>query len=221
MKTIISLLAATGLFIPAQAMAYDAGDWLVRGRIINVAPNDHSGSLSINGADTGQQGVKVNSDTVPELDITYMLTPNWGLELILGYSQHKVRGEKTWAALGDVINTKVLPPTLTLQYHFRPHAQWRPYVGLGVNYTTFFDEKVPSSSALSSPSAKVDLDHSWGLAAQAGMDVALNSDWFVNFDVKYIDIDTTANFSGTAVGAAQIDADIDPWVWGVGVGRRF
>lgn len=221
MTKTLAILVAAGLIIPAQAMAYEAGDWLVRGRIIDIAPNDSSGSLSINGADTGQEGVRVNSDTVPELDITYMLTQNWGVELILGYSQHKVAGEKTWAALGDVINTKVLPPTLTLQYHFRPHSEWRPYVGLGVNYTTFFDEKVPSSSALSAPGAKVDLDHSWGLAAQAGIDVALNQDWFVNFDVKYIDIDTTAHFSGISVGTAEIDADIDPWVWGVGIGRRF
>lgn len=221
MKTIIATLVSASLFIPAQVFAYEAGDWLVRGRIIDVAPNDSSGSLTVNGGDSGQRGVSVNSDTVPELDITYMLTPNWGLELILGYSQHKVRGEKTWAGLGDVINTKVLPPTLTLQYHFRPQSTWRPYVGLGVNYTTFFDEKVPSSSALSAAGDSVSLDHSWGLAAQAGIDVALNQDWFVNLDLKYIDIDTTAHFSGTAVGTAEIDADIDPWVWGVGVGRRF
>ena len=62
---------------------------------------------------------------------------------------------------------------------------------------------------------------SWGLAAQAGVDIAINDDWFVNMDVKYIQMDTTAKFSNTAVGSAQISADIDPFVYAIGVGRRF
>ncbi|SFK04845.1 OmpW/AlkL family protein [Methylophaga sulfidovorans] len=217
-----ALLTTLGLStLAAPAMAYEAGDWLVRGRIINVNPNDDSGTLTLNGVDQGTKGVSVNSDTVPELDITYMLHKNWGVELILGYSNHTVKGEKSWSALGDVIDTKVLPPTLTLQYHFMPDSTIRPYVGAGINYTYFFDEEV-AGNVLDQPGAKVKLDSSWGLAAQAGVDVALNDDWFVNFDVKYIDIDTTAHFKNTAAAAsAKIDADIDPFVWGIGIGRRF
>ena len=217
-----ALLTTLGLStLAAPAMAYEAGDWLVRGRIINVNPNDDSGTLTLNGVDQGTKGVSVNSDTVPELDITYMLHKNWGVELILGYSNHTVKGEKSWSALGDVIDTKVLPPTLTLQYHFMPDSNIRPYVGAGINYTYFFDEEV-AGNVLDQSGAKVKLDSSWGLAAQAGVDVALNDDWFVNFDVKYIDIDTTAHFKNTgAAASAKIDADIDPFVWGIGIGRRF
>ena len=141
---ISSILLAAGIASPVSTvMAYEAGDWLIRGRVINVNPNDSSGTLSIGGVDQGTKGVKVDSDTVPELDITYMINRNWGVELILGYSEHTVTGEKSWAALGDVIDTKVLPPTLTLQYHFLPDSNIRPYIGAGVNYTYFFDEKVP------------------------------------------------------------------------------
>ena len=219
---ISSILLAAGLISPVSTvMAYEAGDWLIRGRVINVNPNDSSGTLSIGGVDQGTKGVKVDSDTVPELDITYMINRNWGVELILGYSEHTVTGEKSWAALGDVIDTKVLPPTLTLQYHFLPDSNIRPYIGAGVNYTYFFDEKVPSSSAISSPGDKVTLESSWGWAAQAGVDIAINQDWFINMDVKYLDIDTTASFKNIAVGSAKIDADIDPFVYGIGIGRRF
>lgn len=214
------MMTAMGLGAAAPAMAYEAGDWLVRGRIINVNPNDDSGNLYIGGVSTGSEGVKVNDDTVPELDITYMLSRNWGVELILGYSEHTVKAHKSWSALGDVIDSKVLPPTLTLQYHFLPDSTIRPYVGVGVNYTYFFDEEV-AGSVLDIPGAKVKLDSSWGLAAQAGVDIAINQDWFVNMDVKYIDIDTEAHFSGTPVGSAKITADIDPFVWGIGIGRRF
>jgi outer membrane protein len=227
-KLAIALLAATGFSaIATPAIAYEAGDWLVRGRIINVNPNDDSGSLVLgSGTDLGE-GVTVDSDTVPELDITYMIDRNWGVELILGYSEHTVTTHKTAGAvvatLGnrDVIDTKVLPPTLTLQYHFMPDSNIRPYIGAGVNYTYFFDEEVPSNSGVANAGDKVKLESSWGLAAQAGVDIAINDDWFVNLDVKYIQIDTTAKFSNTAVGSAQIDADIDPFVYGIGVGRRF
>ena len=229
-KTVFStamMTIALGLSA-SPVMAYDAGDWLVRGRVININPNDDSGQLYLNTGDSGYlgegKGVKVNSDTVPELDITYMLTKHWGLELILGYSEHTVKGKKSWGSLGDVIDTKVLPPTLTLQYHFLPDSTIRPYVGAGINYTHFFDEDV-AGNVLNVPGAKVKLDSSWGLALQAGVDVAINQDWFVNFDVKYIDIDTEAHFSDVLAAnsgiKAKINADIDPIVWGIGIGRRF
>lgn len=221
------MMTALGLGAAAPAMAYEAGDWLVRGRVINVNPNDDSGTLWTQGAGNLGEGVEVDSDTVPELDITYMINRNWGLELILGYSEHTVRTHKSAGAvvgsLGskDVIDTKVLPPTLTLQYHFLPDSNIRPYVGAGVNYTYFFDESVPSKSGVAAPGDKVSLESSWGLALQAGVDIAINEDWFVNMDVKYLDIDTTASFKNTVVGSAKIDADIDPFVWGIGIGRRF
>jgi outer membrane protein len=214
------LLAATAISgISTQAQAYEAGDWLVRGRLITIAPNHDSGQLYINGAGSGP-GVSVNDDTVPELDITYMYSRNWGVELILGYSEHTVKGEKNWAALGDVIDTKVLPPTVTLQYHFAPDSNIRPYVGVGVNYTYFFDEDV-AGAVLPAPGDSVKLDSSWGWAAQAGVDIAINKDWFVNLDVKYINIETEAHFSNIAVGSAKINAEINPTVWGIGIGRRF
>ncbi len=226
-KLAIALLAATGISaIATPAMAYEAGDWLVRGRVINVNPNDHSGDLFVTAAKSSVgKGVTVDDDTVPELDITYMLSPNWGVELILGYSEHDVdtvnpARNAAGVDLGQVIEAKALPPTLTLQYHFMPNSNIRPYVGAGVNYTYFFDEKV--KGPLDIPGSKVKMDDSWGLAVQAGVDIALNNDWFVNLDVKYIDMDTTAKFSGVAlVDKAEIDVDVNPVVWGIGIGRRF
>ncbi len=121
MKPLIAIVnVVIPVLLPLPVLAYEAGDWLVRGRVIHIAPNDDSGSLTLGSIDTGLEGVKVDSDTVPELDITYMLSRHWGMELILGYSEHTVKGRRNWSALGDVIDTKVLPPTLTLQYHFLP-----------------------------------------------------------------------------------------------------
>ena len=203
-----------------SAAAYEAGDWVVRGRLIHVDTNEDSSTIRTNGASNAGSGVNVTSDTVPELDITYMWTPHWGTELILGTTQHTVDGSGTLASLGGIIDTNVLPPTLTLQYHFKPNSNIRPYAGVGVNYTAFYDEKV--TGGLDAANAKVKIDNSWGLAFQAGVDVDINKDWFVNFDVKYIDIDTTAHFKNTAVAArASVDVDLQPWVFGIGIGTTF
>lgn len=199
--------------------AYEAGDWVVRGRIINLGTHEDSSTIRVNGASVAGSGVDVDDDTVPELDITYMWTPHWGTELILGTTEHTVDGNGTLNSLGGIIDANVLPPTLTLQYHFKPNSNIRPYAGMGVNYTHFYDENV--SGGLDAPGAKVKIDSSWGLAAQAGVDVDINNDWFINFDVKYIDIDTTAHFKNTTVGAAAVDVDLKPWVFGIGVGTTF
>lgn len=217
-----ALPAAIALSLGLSALpaaAYEAGDWVVRGRIINVNPNDDSSAVKVGVANVPGSGVSVNDDTTLELDFTYMLDPHWGLELILATSSHEVDAEGTLTTLGNAADVKVLPPTLTLQYHFLPSSNIRPYAGVGINYTHFYDEEV--KGVLDAPGADVDLDDSWGLAAQVGVDVDINKDWFVNFDVKYIDINTEASFTNTAAGAVDVDVDIDPWVFGIGIGTTF
>jgi outer membrane protein len=224
-----ALPAAIAMALGLSAMpaaAYEAGDWVVRGRIINVNPNDDSSAVTVSGLGTlAGTGVSVDDDTTLELDFTYMLDPHWGLELILATTKHHAKPNGTLAGAlsssSTLLETGVLPPTLTLQYHFQPNSNIRPYAGVGINYTHFYDEEV--KGALDQPGAKVDLKDSWGLAAQAGVDVDINKDWFVNFDVKYINIDTDASYTNTALGGASVDVDvdIDPWVFGIGIGTTF
>ena len=198
--------AAAALILAAPAMA-EQGDWLVRLRAINVVPNEEATITPIGG------DVDIDTSVVPELDITYFVQDNWALELILGVTPHDVMAVDTAAGDIDLGDVTLLPPTLTLQYHFNPVGQYRPYVGAGVNYTHFFNEDLPSGSALST----IDYDASFGLAAQAGIDIALQDEWFLNLDVKYIDIDTDVVIDG----AVNADVQIDPVVFGVGFGRRF
>lgn len=202
------LLSATAIALLAGApAAADAGDWLVRLRAISVMPNESADIDTIGG------DVDIDTSIVPELDITYFVQDRWALELILGVTPHDVTAIDT--ALGDVDlgDVTLLPPTLTLQYHFAPDASVRPYAGLGVNYTAFFDEDLPAGTTLTS----IDYDASFGLAAQAGIDFDMGDDWFINVDAKYISINTDVTING-AIGA---DVDINPWVVGVGFGRRF
>ena len=216
-KSLVSLLAALAVTATVTpALAYEAGDLIVRGRVISVDPQDDSSAISSDGVSVGSSAT-VESDIMPELDFTYMLDPHWGLELILAYTEHEV--DTKLLGLGNIAETKVLPPTLMLQYHFAPTSNIRPYVGAGINYTYFFDSEVKGD--LDIPGADLDIDDSWGLAAQAGVDIDLDDTWFVNFDVKYIDIDADAHIKDSILPNIKVDIDVDPIVWGIGIGRVF
>ena len=200
----------------------EAGDWLVRLRAINIDPDSSSSAVRTNGSDIAGSSVSVDDATIPELDITYMPRENFGIELVLGTAEHDVFGEGSLAALGKIADVDILPPTLMFQYHFSPGSTIRPYVGLGVNFTLFFDETATAGfETAAGGSSNVDLDESFGLAGQVGVDIG-SGDWFFNIDAKYIQIDTTATITTPgALGTVDVDVDINPIVLGVGFGRRF
>jgi outer membrane protein len=174
------------------------GDWLGRARVININPDASSSALNLN----------ASTETTLELDFSYFLTGNVALELILATKQHDITS--AGAPIGEV---SLLPPTLTLQYHFAPDsASFRPYVGAGVNYTRFYDINLLGGAATVNNS-------SWGGALQIGADFPINKTFFLNIDVKKIWIDTDVKL--TATGATVANFDINPVIVGVGVGMKF
>lgn len=201
MKRQLVALAAIAALSPLAAQAQDTGDWIVRARAVSLS--------SENNDDTGLD-LSINDKVIPEVDISYFLSPNFALELILTYPQkHDVK------SAGAKIGTfKHLPPTLTAQYHFTGMG-WRPYVGLGLNYTHISDVNWdPTVEAALQPSLKKD---SFGLAAQIGADVPVGGGWLLNVDVKKVQIGTEVSSFGAKVG----DFKVDPWLVSVGFGKRF
>lgn len=190
--------AATAIAVP-DARAHEAGDWLVRGGFHNVDPKSDNGDI-----------VEVADDTMVTFSVLRMITPNWGLELLGALPfEHDI-------ALANgprVGSTKHLPPTLSVVYHLRPDARFQPYAGLGVNVTLFFDEDTRGALA----GTDLDLDTSVGAAGVVGMDVALGDGWFVNADLRYLDIETDARLDGADLETVRID----PWAFGLSVGYRF
>lgn len=217
-KTLLLAAAGAAVFasVPAQAKQ---GDILVRLRGIVVAPNEKSGSVLP--AFPGEK-VSIDNAVAPEIDVTWMASDHIGFELIAATTKHSASGRKgTTGSIGKLASTWVLPPTLTAQYHFLPDAPVRPYVGAGVNYTLFYSEDASGALESAVGQTKVHMSDSFGWAAQAGVDIDLNDRLFLNIDVKYIDIDTTARLSTTAVGVQKVHIDLDPLVFGIGVGMRF
>lgn len=214
--SLVSLLIL--LILPiSESLALDQGDWLVRLRGIGVIPTDEGNGIA---PDLLNSGLEPQNAIVPEIDITYMATSNIGVELILATSPHDLDGTGGIAALGKAAETMLLPPTLLLQYHFDTGTGFRPYLGAGLNYTiTYLENADRSLEAVLGPTT-VSADNSLGWAVQAGVDYHINERWFINFDVKYIDIgvDVELNSAGTV---RTLDVDINPVVVGIGFGYRF
>ncbi|MFK5915253.1 MAG: OmpW family outer membrane protein [Woeseiaceae bacterium] len=202
--SIAGVLALTSV----SALAVEKGDWLVRYGVVNVSPDDSSTGLSGVGP-TATVGVE--DDTQAFANISYMIKDNVALELLAATPfSHDIVGTGALAGLGKVGETKQLPPTFSIQYHFKPKASVRPYVGAGINYTVFFSEKATNTIT------SLKLDSSLGLAVQAGVDVDINKNWFFNADIRYINIETTAT---TDLGTSEVK--INPTVISLGVGTRF
>jgi outer membrane protein len=205
---------AFAAFAPAHA---EAGDWLVRLRAIAVIPQDSSGPIT---PTFPNAGVAVDTSYAPEIDFTYMFAKNWGAELILATDKHNISGTGTISALGNIASTWVLPPTLTLQYHFMPDSHFRPYVGAGLNYTIFYSESANRNLENAIGATDVSLSSSFGWALQAGFDVDVSKKIFLNFDFKYVDMSTTATLN-TGGLINKVDVKINPIILGIGIGTRF
>lgn len=224
-----SLLAVVLSLSSTTTFAFDTGNWLIRGRAISIRPTASSEDIFSSKLNTTipNTGLDVDDAWSLDIDFTYMFAKNWGAELLLDTSsKHQILGKgSALSSLGTIAETRVLPPALILQYHFAPDQNIRPYAGLGINYTYFFDEKSNSSldNAFNGGQtiSNMKLDSSTGVVGQLGVDYDLGNDLFFNVDVKYMRIGTTATFTTQDLGNVSTNVDINPWVFGIGIGKRF
>lgn len=210
MKAAYWALVAAAAF-PAVACAHQAGDVIFRVGTATVRPTEGSDNV------LGLGSFNINNNTQMGLTLGYMFTDNIGMELLAATPfQHKVGLQST----GTIAEVKQLPPSLMAQYYFGDRQdKLRPYLGVGINYTTFYDtdfNQTGRAAGLSDLSVK----DSWGVATQAGLDYNLDDNWLINMSVWWMDIDTEVKFK--AGGEQQnINTRIDPWVFMFGVGYRF
>ena len=230
-------VALAAALTPNFAFA-EQGDWVVRLRAVNINPSESSklgeqtnktlpagaDAMTLYGNDNAN--LSVDSNTIPELDISYYVTKNIAIELILALgTKHDVsisglnNGLVDSKKLGEV---NLLPPTLTAQWHFRPDQTFDPYVGAGVSYIRAMDNGL---TAVTEDSVKhpIRIDRNmWGPALQAGFDINLKDGWMINFDVKKIWFETDVKLNAYGTGYKKIDElDINPLVVGIGFGKRF
>jgi outer membrane protein len=218
-KTLTASLLALAVAAPF-AQAFEAGDIIVRAGAVTVDPHEDSSDIEVGGAP--QPGLKatLDSDTQLGLNFAYMVTDKVGIELLAATPFEHTVGTKGLGGLklGDI---KHLPPTLSVVYYpMDKQSTVQPYVGLGVNYTWFFDTEL-SSAAENAGFRGLDMKDSWGLAGQVGVDFMLTDNIMLNGQLRYIDIDTTGTTEIPGVAKVKVDVDVDPWVYMVGLGYKF
>ena len=202
MRTLATLMLVVALAAPATLIAQVAGHaehpWTIRTRALLVGAN----------AESDPAGLELYSAFTVEADISRRLGRHFAAELILASASHEVTSmvDGSEVPLGSV---ELLPPTLLAQYHFLPDARVHPYLGAGVNVSIFY-EKSGDLDAL-------DLATKVAPAAQVGVDVDLSESMLLNFDVKWIWLETTLEDQGVRLA----ELTIDPFILGVGVGFRF
>jgi len=221
---LIILFGTIALLLGGPLSAYAESDLplTIRVRGLGVMPDDDSDDVPA----IGGKGA-VDNSVGAEIDFSYFFSDNIASELVLGVAQHNVEAKGT--ALGDLDlgDVWVVPPTLTLQYHFLPDGQIRPYVGAGLNYTIFIDENEGTVAV------DTEYDDGVGYALQIGTDIGITENFAFNIDLKKLYLETEAEV--TVPGAAlepllgpgipnttvETDVDIDPWLLGFGIAYRF
>lgn len=210
------LLLATFAFAAfagaAQAQDFTpkaAGTKIVNLRMSVVDPDASDPITTLNGGATGLRA-HVGSDVMPTLGLTYFLTDHIAVEAIAGTTKHTIRAQGGTTDV-KVKDTWVLPPVVSLQYHLAPDARISPYVGAGVNYMLFYGGSNKGNFDLS-------VDDGFGLALQAGVDLAARGPWSVNVDAKKVFFETDAQDRKNGL---KSKVKLNPWVLSVGAGYRF
>jgi outer membrane protein len=222
--------ALAGAALPAQAADLPAAPvykapvyepwnpWMIRLRALGVITENSGHVDQVLGS-----GLSTSDTVVPELDISYFFTRNIAAELILGVTKHHVTGTGVPATNGlDVGKAWLLPPTLTLQYHFTDFGAFKPYIGGGVNYTFFFSQSAGNvANGAGVAVTNSHLKDSFAPVAQFGFDYMIDKHWGWNVDVKKIWL--RPNWDGTLNGVTPVSGkvNLDPWLVGTGITYKF
>lgn len=223
MKRMIAFVLTAAIFtmgsaLFASSVQAEAGDLQIRLRGIGVLPTAESNGIQ---PTLGNSRLRAGNAGVPELDFTYFFSDNIAAELILATARHQIEGRGGIGNLGNAASAWLLPPTLTLQYHFNPGGDFQPYVGAGLNYTIFYGEDADGALVNAVGATRVEADDSIGLAVQAGLDYKLADNLFLNLDVKYVRISSDVTLRTANIGVQRTTLDINPVIVGIGIGYRF
>nr|WP_298412142.1 OmpW family outer membrane protein [uncultured Halomonas sp.] len=193
------VVAASAIFAAQAAMAYQAGDFFLRGGYAKVSPTSDNG-------DVAGSELDVSDERGFTYGFGYLFTDNIGIEL---NSSEPFEHDLSTSALGPLGSIERTPINLLANYYplGGTRASVQPYIGVGVNYTIYSDEEL----------AGLDIDDSWGATGQLGVDLAVTDFLMLNVAANYADVEADASLNGSGIGTA----DVDPVTFGGGITLRF
>lgn len=186
-------LGASGIALAddaAGAATQNSGWWQLRARGVYLHPS--SSALAY---------TTISGAAYPEVSAEWSVGSSWSAELAIATPTNF-----SLQSGGEAI--RIMANTLTAKYLFAPTPAFSPYLGVGLHYTSL---SLVRGGIDSIDSSKV------GWVAQAGMDVNVGGNWFVNADVRYLG---NLDPSGRLAGAPRT-VKIDPTLIGVGFSYRW
>lgn len=227
-KKIRILSAITTAVLSSASHAYEAGDIIVKVGAASVQPSTESSDpIRVTGLpDSNVNGL--TGDEQPGASFTYMITDHIGIEGILAApfetSINVGGGVPLVTGSPNIGTAKYLPEVISLQYYpMDSSSKLQPYVGVGINYTAFFEEEtsLAVNNSIAGPST-LKIENSTGFAGQLGVDYEFQDDWVVNAAVWYIDLNTNASIETTNIGTVEIEnIEADPYVFFLSIGHKF
>ncbi|MDE2566637.1 MAG: outer membrane beta-barrel protein [Burkholderiales bacterium] len=203
---VLAAVAAACGAAHAEGLTFKAG-------VIRYQPDSRTSGLTGIGIPPGADA-KVGSANTALFTIEYELQPHWGAELVLGVPP-KITSTATGsvAFLGEVLSARNVAPTLLFTYRWgQTGATWRPYVGIGINYTKFTDAKSPQGY-------DVKLSDSTGPAAEAGVDYAIDKRWGLFASIGYAQV--RSKLVATGANVLQTTIDFRPTTYAFGASYKF
>ncbi|WP_316669135.1 OmpW/AlkL family protein [Ralstonia psammae] len=234
-------LAVAGMLLSTHAHAQSAGSSIISLGWLRVMPNSSSDPLfidSIGGVPVNQSvpntGARIKDADTVGLAFTHFITDNLAVELAGGVPpRHKITGANAFAPYGEIGSAKQWSPAMLFKWYFGgAESRFRPYVGAGLNYTWFGDEKITNSALQTQvlgsgfPNASsVSTDSSINPVLNVGASYAVTKDWFVSLSMSYLPLKTTAKIDTTLASGAHAITEakirINPIVAFLSIGYGF
>lgn len=206
-------VAVLGAFVSIVVMAVGAGG-------LHAQSVDETGRWMLRPAasvilfDLDSDGLNLDADDDVNVtaDITYFPTSHVGVNALVGFTSPGLDGippgEVSRRPLGSV---KALPPTITVEYHPLRTGAVRPYVGVGGNFTYFYDETGTLEAV------DTEIDPGLGIAGRAGVRVRATDRLGLSADFRGVNILNDPEVT-TAVGDDELDLNFA--VVSVGISLR-
>lgn len=202
-----TLLAAS----PASAAGWLAPPdhpFMVRSSLLGIGTSSSSNKLDLT----------TNSTPAVAVDISYFVNPHWAVQVLATYTSLEVSTRSQ--AIANAVNNgnrslgsvDLLPPIVTLQYHFNPLGRLQPYAGVGFN-VNIFPNVTGTLKAL-----KTHVSTSVGAVGELGADYDLLGPVFLNATFKYLYTQPSVTVLG---GAIKDDLNVRGFIGSAAIGYRF
>lgn len=246
----LTALAVVASTASSGAFAQKAGDVTIYVGGAYILPNDsHVSGLSTDGpannpyqanvlrqynAQVSKVGAKVENSAAFIASVFYMFTDNIGAELTLGAPVlMKVTTSDPAGSYSNAASARAAFPSIIAKWVFnQPGDAWRPYLGVGLNYTYFnsvtANTDYPNVNSLANAGAS--LSSSWNPVLNGGVIYNFDEHWSLNAGVSWVPLSSTASFNsnvpsfgpyagGTYTTTGKLN--INPFDFTLKIGYRF